>query len=162
LPVVVLVGICLPVADPPKSSCRSRRPALFWVGISYRNRLTMNASLTWSRTRCFTSIVWARAASPHRALVNRAASRLGRSGFDPSRRNCGAPRRGHSGKGLAFGDRYHCPCPGVPLLTGLVTALGPACPSGRYAHALRVLFRGAMRCCARLIRACGSGWPSYN
>ncbi|GAA0002585.1 hypothetical protein BDS110ZK4_80670 [Bradyrhizobium diazoefficiens] len=24
----------------------------------------------------------------------------------------GAPRRGHSGKGLACGDRYHCPVPG--------------------------------------------------
>lgn len=49
---------------------------------------------------------------PHRALVepSRFASRP--SGFDPSRKSCGAPRRGHSGKGPACGDRYHCPVPG--------------------------------------------------
>jgi hypothetical protein len=34
------------------------------------------------------------------------------SGFDPSRKSCRAPRRGHSEKGLASGDRYHCPVPG--------------------------------------------------
>ncbi|MGY4299868.1 hypothetical protein ACVWXN_007963 [Bradyrhizobium sp. i1.4.4] len=49
-------------------------------------------------------------AAPGSHEPSRVASRP--SGFDPSRNSCGAPRRGHSEKGLACGDRYHCPVPG--------------------------------------------------
>ena len=52
------------------------------------------------------------------------------SGFDPSRKSCRAPRRGHSGKVPAVmrhaGVAITAPFPGA-LLTGLVAALGPAC-----------------------------------
>lgn len=60
-------------------------------------------------------------------------------GFDPSRKDHGAPRRGHSEKGPA-GMKYAgvvitAPFPGA-LLTGLVAALGPACRlRRRNAHA---------------------------
>jgi hypothetical protein len=68
---------------------------------------------------------------------SRAASRP--CGFDPSRKSCGVPRRGHSGKGPAVmkyaGVAITAPFPGA-LLTGLVAALGPACRlRRRYAHA---------------------------
>jgi hypothetical protein len=69
--------------------------------------------------------VWARAASPHRALVNRAASRLGCSGFNPSRGDCGAPRPGHSGKGSPSAIAIAAPVR-EPLLASLVGALGHA------------------------------------
>ena len=76
---------------------------------------------------------------PHRALVNRAAQRLGRAASIPRAKSYGAPRRGHSGKGPAVmeyaGVAITAPVPGA-LLTGLVAALGPACRlRRRYAHA---------------------------
>jgi hypothetical protein len=82
---------------------------------------------------------WARPASagPGSREPSRVASRP--SGFDPSRKSCGVPRRGHSGKGPAAmkyaGVAITAPFPGT-LLTGLVAALGPACRlRRRYAHA---------------------------
>jgi len=85
------------------------------------------------------SSVSARAAdaAPGSCEPSRMASRP--SGFDPSRKDYGASRRGHSGKGPAViehaGVAITAPVPGT-LLTGLVAALGPACRlRRRYAHA---------------------------
>ena len=76
-------------------------------------------------------------AGPGSREPSRAAPRP--CGFDPSRKDYGAPRRGHAGKGPAVmkyaGVAITAPFPGA-LLTGLVAALGPACRlRRRYAHA---------------------------
>jgi hypothetical protein len=100
-------------------------------------RLTGILSDTFKVMACHQ--LWARPLAADRALVlpSRKASRP--SGFDPARKDYGAPRRGHSGKGPAVmehaGVAITAPFPGA-LLTGLVAALGPACRlRRRYAHA---------------------------
>ena len=69
---------------------------------------------------------------PHRALVNRAAQRLGRAA-SILRARATELLAGALGKGSrrhqACRRRYHCPVPGA-LLTGLVAALGPRAAFG--------------------------------
>lgn len=50
--------------------------------------------------------------SPHRAVVNRAALRLGRPASIPRARAAELLAGGTRERGPPFGDRYHCPVPG--------------------------------------------------
>lgn len=93
---------------------------------------------------------------PHRALVepSRFASRP--SGFDPSRKSCGAPRRGTRKRGPPAAIAITAPFPGATIEPVSSLHSDPRAPLGRYAHALRVPFPvEAMRSWRTPGRACG-------
>ena len=80
---------------------------------------------------------WARPLAADRALVHRAARRLGHPASIP----CAIMRHSPSGPAvISFRRRYHCPSAGA-FLTGLATAVGPASRRGSRVGAMLTLLR---------------------
>jgi len=78
---------------------------------------------------------------PHRALVNRAAGRLGHPASIPRAIMSRSPEALALGPAvISFRRRYHCPSAGA-FLTGLATAVDPASRRGSRVGAMLTLLR---------------------
>ncbi|MET3996752.1 hypothetical protein ABIB94_006894 [Bradyrhizobium sp. JR7.2] len=86
------------------------------------------------------SSVCARAAAPQRALVNRAALRLGHPASIPRARTAELFAGGTRKRGSPAAIAITAPFPGAAIEPVSSLHSDPRAPSGRYAHALRVPF----------------------
>src|SRR6478752_5963476 len=86
------------------------------------------------------SPVCARAAAPQRALVNRAALRLGHPASIPRARTAELFAGGTRKRGSPAAIAITAPFPGAAIEPVSSLHSDPRAPSGRYAHALRVPF----------------------
>ena len=99
---------------------------------------------------------WRVRGGPHRALVNRAAQRLGLAALIPRARALVLLAGGTRERGSPAAIAITAPFPGAAIEPVSSLHSDPRAPSGRYAHALRVPFSvEAMRRWRTPDRACG-------